>query len=91
MPEQDLFNILEKHVVSLKNRDSLLSAETMAVAVQVIYQCAHKKANVVALDAKEAGGIRTLLNLGHSIGHAIETLMMPGIQKNCTFIVLKTS
>ena len=78
MPEKDLFNLLESNVGALKHRDSLFDPVAMDVAVRVIYNCAHKKASIVALDAKEAGGIRTLLNLGHSIGHAIETLMMPG-------------
>lgn len=33
------------------------------------------KAEVVSLDDKE-GGIRAILNFGHTIGHAIETLAM---------------
>lgn len=33
---------------------------------------------VVTKDEKE-GGLRELLNFGHSIGHAIEALMQPGV------------
>ncbi|QUX97608.1 3-dehydroquinate synthase [Marinomonas sp. CT5] len=39
-----------------------------------IYRSCLAKANVVAQDEKE-GGIRAILNLGHTFGHAIETEM----------------
>ena len=37
----------------------------------MLKRCCAIKAEVVALDEKEAG-IRALLNLGHTFGHAIE-------------------
>ncbi|RBP78272.1 3-dehydroquinate synthase [Marinomonas rhizomae] len=41
---------------------------------EAIYQSCLAKANVVAQDERE-GGIRAILNLGHTFGHAIETEM----------------
>ena len=38
----------------------------------IISRCAGIKAKVVELDEKEKKGIRTILNFGHTIGHAIE-------------------
>lgn len=56
---------LEQHI------DSLVALQTEALA-EAIYQSCACKAEVVALDEKE-GGLRAILNLGHTFGHAIET------------------
>ncbi len=40
---------------------------------EVISACAHTKLRVVAADERD-GGLRQVLNLGHTIGHAIETV-----------------
>ncbi len=40
--------------------------------VDVIARCAAYKAEVVAADERETTGRRALLNLGHTVGHAIE-------------------
>lgn len=42
---------------------------------EAIERCCRLKARIVALDEREsiAGGPRTLLNLGHTFGHAVET------------------
>ena len=40
---------------------------------ELIYKCLKIKADIVEADEKE-GGVRKLLNLGHTIGHAIEKL-----------------
>ncbi len=55
------------------NMDALLArdAEKMAYAVRI---CCEEKARIVAADEKE-GGLRALLNLGHTFGHAIEAAM----------------
>lgn len=54
-----------------RNIDSLVVLETEAL-VEAIYQSCACKAEVVAVDEKE-GGLRAILNLGHTFGHAIET------------------
>lgn len=38
----------------------------------IINKCALIKANIVTQDEKETKGVRTILNFGHTIGHAIE-------------------
>ncbi len=40
---------------------------------EVILQCARFKAGVVGKDERETSGLRAILNLGHTVGHAIET------------------
>ncbi len=54
-----------------QNMDKLLARDPdyIAEAIETSCQC---KADVVAADEKEAG-VRALLNLGHTFGHAIET------------------
>jgi 3-dehydroquinate synthase len=61
------FTYLEKSVERLRQRDP----DALA---QAIRRCCEIKAEVVALDEREAGP-RALLNLGHTFGHAIETLV----------------
>jgi 3-dehydroquinate synthase len=56
------------------NMDALLRHEPDAVAYAVKRSCEHK-AEVVAADEREETGLRALLNLGHTFGHAIESGM----------------
>src|SRR5690554_5896573 len=51
--------------------ESLLRLDAEALG-EAIYRSCLCKAEVVALDEKE-GGLRAILNLGHTFGHAIET------------------
>ena len=51
-----------------------LMALSQALITEAIYRSCEAKANVVAQDEKE-NGIRAILNLGHTYGHAIETEM----------------
>jgi len=52
------------------NMDALVAKDQDAL-IQAIYRSCEIKAEVVAQDEKESG-IRALLNLGHTFGHAIE-------------------
>ncbi len=65
--DQSFFQWLENNIEKLLNRD----AEALAYAIKCSCQ---NKAEIVAMDEKESG-IRALLNLGHTFGHAIETGM----------------
>lgn len=56
---------LEENMQKLLNRDP----EALSYAIEVSCRC---KAEIVAEDEKESG-VRALLNLGHTFGHAIET------------------
>ena len=38
----------------------------------IIRRCARTKAGIVAKDEKETKGLRTVLNFGHTVGHAVE-------------------
>lgn len=50
--------------------DKVLALETTAIAEAVAVSC-QSKADIVAQDERE-GGVRALLNLGHTFGHALE-------------------
>ncbi|MBS1156543.1 MAG: 3-dehydroquinate synthase [Proteobacteria bacterium] len=68
----DFFEWLETHVDRLMERD----ADALAFAVE---RCCRNKARVVAQDERETAGVRELLNLGHTFGHAIEAGMGYGV------------
>ena len=53
------------------NIEKIMAREPAAV-IHAIYESCRNKAEVVALDERETG-IRAILNLGHTFGHAIET------------------
>jgi 3-dehydroquinate synthase len=59
-----LFAQLERQLPKLLRRDA-------AALAGVIARCCEIKAEVVGLDEQE-GGLRAILNFGHTIGHAIE-------------------
>ncbi len=59
------FDWIEDNIDSLVNRDSKALA-------YIIEQSCRNKADVVAEDERESG-LRAILNLGHTFGHAIET------------------
>lgn len=52
------------------NREGILALDDDLIS-QVIYTCCKIKADVVSEDEKE-GGVRKILNYGHTIGHAVE-------------------
>ena len=55
------------------NMDALYNQEVSTLR-EAIRKCCEMKAAVVAKDEKETSGVRALLNLGHTFGHAIEKL-----------------
>jgi 3-dehydroquinate synthase len=60
------FAFLEANIERVKTRDS-------EVLEEVVFQTARIKAEVVAQDERDFG-LRSILNYGHTIGHAIETV-----------------
>ena len=56
-----------------QNMDALMARDADALAYAIDISC-QTKAQVVAADERE-GGLRAILNLGHTFGHAIETAM----------------
>jgi len=65
--DKNLFHLIER------NLDDLLALESR-ILTQVVEQCSRIKAGIVSRDEKETGGVRTILNFGHTTGHAIETV-----------------
>jgi len=65
--DADFFQWLENNIPALMERD------VMALRYAIKRSC-ELKADVVAADERE-GGLRAILNLGHTFGHAIETAM----------------
>ncbi|ADZ92928.1 3-dehydroquinate synthase [Marinomonas mediterranea] len=65
--DKPFFEWLENEIEALMSLDAERITES-------IYKSCEAKAKVVALDERE-GGIRAILNLGHTFGHAIETEM----------------
>jgi len=72
--DSNFFAWLEEH------RDALLARKADKLIHAVMISC-QIKANVVENDEKEQG-IRALLNLGHTFGHAVETLAGYGVIKH---------
>lgn len=60
----ELFDLLESRHSDLPGKDPLLLEK-------IIHDCAAIKAEVVSRDEKE-GRLRMILNLGHTLGHALE-------------------
>lgn len=65
--EPGFFTWLERHMEDLNRRDT-------GALIEAIERSCACKAEVVAADERE-GGLRAILNLGHTFGHAIETGM----------------
>ncbi|MEX0615768.1 MAG: 3-dehydroquinate synthase, partial [Methylophaga sp.] len=63
--DAEFFDWLEANMVGLVARNPELLAQAIALSCQ-------DKADIVAADEREQG-VRALLNLGHTFGHAIET------------------
>lgn len=62
--DKDFFAWLEKNIDAIKSGDK----QVLSVMIE---KCCRCKADIVACDETEAG-VRALLNLGHTFGHAIE-------------------
>jgi 3-dehydroquinate synthase len=64
--DRELFAYLEQH------RERILAQEPEALAHMICRSC-EIKADVVGKDERE-GGLRAILNYGHTVGHAVEML-----------------
>ncbi|HTY45601.1 MAG TPA: 3-dehydroquinate synthase [Patescibacteria group bacterium] len=64
--DKGLFGYLEKNLSRILDRDP-------GALAHVVTRCALIKARIVSVDEREEKGLRTILNFGHTIGHAIET------------------
>jgi 3-dehydroquinate synthetase len=64
--DSELFELLESEGRAIGHREPALLAE-------VVRRCVRVKARIVGEDETEKG-IRAILNLGHTVGHALETV-----------------
>jgi len=64
--DKDFFIYLEDHMDKIKSRDS-------ECLMHIVTRCCEIKAEIVSQDEKESG-MRGLLNLGHTFGHAFEAM-----------------
>lgn len=64
--DKNLFSFLEKNYKLILNLDK-------DCLIRIISTASKIKAQIVAADEKETKGLRTILNFGHTIGHALET------------------
>ena len=55
-----------------KNSQKILELNSAAV-LKLISACVEIKAKIVAIDEKENKGLRTILNFGHTLAHALES------------------
>jgi shikimate kinase / 3-dehydroquinate synthase len=62
--DPELFDLLEREVAGIAARDADLLTD-------IVRRCIRVKARVVSADPREAG-LRAVLNLGHTVGHAVE-------------------
>lgn len=63
--DEAFFRFLEK------NHDRIFAHDREALT-RVIGRCCELKARIVARDERDTGGLRALLNFGHTFGHAFE-------------------
>ncbi len=67
MGDAALFDYLEAHASAILRRDE-------SCLTHVVRRCCEIKAEIVAADERERG-TRALLNLGHTVGHALEQVL----------------
>ncbi|KAG6012683.1 hypothetical protein E4U54_007360 [Claviceps lovelessii] len=78
--DEDEFIFLEQSAAEIiscvrsKSKDRLASIKH--ILTRIVVGSAKVKAQVVSADERE-GGLRNLLNFGHSVGHAIEAILTP--------------
>jgi len=68
--DRELFERLEAEPARFLARDPAVIGDAVA-------RCVRFKASIVARDAREHG-VRAWLNLGHTVGHALEAVALPG-------------
>jgi pentafunctional AROM polypeptide len=65
--DEALFSLCES------SAEKVMTTRDTAVLTELIYRAVQFKARVVTTDERE-GGLRSILNFGHSIGHAVEAI-----------------
>ena len=82
LPEEEIFNgyaEMLKHALirdkNLWNKIKTIHSEEQLIQTEIIHASVNIKTEIIDLDPKE-GGLRKILNFGHTIGHAIESYFL---------------
>jgi shikimate kinase/3-dehydroquinate synthase len=62
--DPELFTLLEREAAGIAARDA-------GLLIDIVRRCIRVKARIVSADPRESG-LRAVLNLGHTVGHALE-------------------
>ena len=73
LPNKEIKNGLGEVVKYALLSDTVKGKDIKNVNAELIYKCLLVKREIVEMDERESG-VRALLNLGHTVGHAIEKL-----------------
>ena len=73
LPQKEIKNGLGEVIKYAFLSDTLSAKDIKNIDENLIYKCLKIKRDIVVKDEKE-NGVRALLNLGHTVGHAIEKL-----------------
>jgi 3-dehydroquinate synthase len=65
--DEKLFALLEKQAAGVQKTED-------GVLTDIIKRCCQIKARIVQQDVRETTGLRSILNYGHTVGHAIEAV-----------------
>ena len=72
MAEVIKYGLLSEKVWRLLYEYESIAARNLPVLEDIIWECANLKCDVVEQDEFDTKGLRAKLNLGHTVGHAIE-------------------
>lgn len=64
--DESFFRLLENNIQAINERSP-------EILTEIIARCCQLKAEIVSQDERETTGLRSLLNYGHTFGHALET------------------
>lgn len=73
--DTDFLQMLSQNSAAILNREP-------EVLAQVVRRCCRLKADIVQRDERETTGLRSILNYGHTFGHAIESVFGYGDWKH---------
>lgn len=79
--DENLFHLLESSL------ERIIDASDLQLMETIIENCCRIKAEVVGKDERE-GGLRRILNFGHTIGHALEAVTHYGFFRHGEAVIL---
>ena len=75
----DIVAAIETPSVNYSGRTKATRSAAQELLLSVIVGSISVKAHIVTNDERETTGLRNLVNFGHTIGHAIEAVLTPGM------------